>query len=130
MVPLHDDSHSSDLVPPTDLPTQNESLSRRPINPPNRYGDWHYSFTAMAGTLPPVPKTYEEALKSPNAKEWRAVMDAEFESLISNDTWELQPFPPGRQAIKCKWVFAYKTKPDGSLDRFKARLVAKDYSLP
>ena len=103
-------------------------LGSRPINPPNRYGDWHYSFTAMAGTLPPVPKTYEEAVNSPHAHEWRAAMDAEFEALIANDTWELRPLPPGRQPIKCKWVYAYKTKPDGSLDHFKARLVAKCYS--
>lgn len=55
-------------------------------------------------------------------------MDAEFKALLANDTWELRPLPPGRQPIKCKWVYAYKTKPDGSLDRFKARLVAKGYS--
>ena len=79
----------------------------------------------MAGTLPPVPKTYEEAVNSPNAKEWKAAMDAEFDALIANDTWELRPLPLGRQPIKCKWVYAYKTKPDGSLDCFKARLVAK-----
>jgi hypothetical protein len=82
----------------------------------------------MAGTLPPVPKTYEEAVNSVHAKEWKAAMDAEFDALIANDTWELRPLPPGRQPIKCKWVYAYKTKPDGSLDRFKARLVAKGYS--
>ena len=82
----------------------------------------------MAGTLPPVPKSYDEAIASPHAKEWKAAMDAEFEALLANDTWELRPLPPGRQPIKCKWVYAYKTKPDGNLDRFKARLVAKGYS--
>ena len=127
-IPLEDHTQSSVSVNTEDLIDLHEPLGRRNINPPNRYGDWHYNFTAMAGTLPPVPKSYEEALKSPNAKEWRAAMDAEFEALISNDTWELRPLPPDRQAIKCKWVFAYKTKPDGSLDRFKARLVAKGYS--
>ena len=113
---------------PVNSSNQPTPLGQRPINPPNRYGDWHYSFTAMAGTLPPVPKSYDEAINSPHAKEWQAAMDAEFEALIANDTWELRPLPPGRQPIKCKWVYAYKTKPDGSLDRFKARLVAKGYS--
>ena len=134
--PLHQSAsdpiivHDNISIPsaPVNSSNQPTPLGQRPINPPNRYGDWHYSFTAMAGTLPPVPKSYDEAINSPHAKEWQAAMDAEFEALIANDTWELRPLPPGRQPIKCKWVYAYKTKPDGSLDRFKARLVAKGYS--
>ena len=82
----------------------------------------------MAGTLPPVPKTYKEALQSPFASQWQAAMDEEFDSLITNKTWRLTNLPPGRKAIRCKWVYALKTKPDGSLDRFKARLVAKGRS--
>ena len=38
-------------------------------------------------------------------------------SLIVDDTWELQPLPLGRTPIHCK------TKPNGSLDQCKARLV-------
>ena len=128
LIPLIALSPSSDSLAPEDSLSQSAPLGNRQINPPARYGDWYYSFTAMAGTLPPVPKSYEEALKSPNAKEWKEAMDAEFQALIANDTWELRPLPPGRQPIQCKWVFAYKTKPDGSLDRFKARLVAKGFS--
>lgn len=82
----------------------------------------------MAGTLPPVPKTYKKALQSPFASQWQAAMDEEFDSLITNKTWRLTNLPPGRKAIRCKWVYALKTKPDGSLDRFKARLVAKGFS--
>ena len=103
-------------------------MSCRPINPPSRYGDWYYSFSAMAGTLPSVPKTYKEAMESPLAHKWKEVCDEEFDSLLTNHTWRLTHLPEGRKAIKCKWVFALKTKPDGSLDRFKARLVAKGCS--
>lgn len=57
--------------------SQHASLGARPINPPDRYGDWHYSFTAVGGTLPPVPKTYEETINSLfMLKEWKAAMDA------------------------------------------------------
>ena len=104
------------------------SLSRREVHPPIRYGDWYYAFSAMAGTLPPVPKSYKEAIESPYATQWRAAMDEEFNILITNKTWRLTTLPPGRKAIRCKWVYALKTKPDGSLDRFKARLVAKGCS--
>jgi histone deacetylase 1/2 len=33
--------------------------------------------------------------------------------------------PLGRNAIGNKWVFKVKAKPDGSVDRFKAQLVAQ-----
>lgn len=66
-IPLADPPSPSDPIVPKNSTSQHDSLGSRPINPPNRYGDWHYSFTAMAGILPPVPKTYEEAVNSPNA---------------------------------------------------------------
>ncbi|KAI9918954.1 hypothetical protein PsorP6_011913 [Peronosclerospora sorghi] len=38
------------------------------------------------------------------------------------------PLPPGRKAVKSKWVFKKKTLADGSLDKYKARVVAKGFS--
>ena len=49
------------------------------------------------------------------------------ESLISNRTWKLVNLPLGCKTISCKWVFRKKLKPDGSIDKFKARLVAKAF---
>ena len=37
-----------------------------------------------------------------------AILD-EYESLIQNSTWTLSPLPPGRSAIKGKWIFTFKT---------------------
>ena len=82
----------------------------------------------MTATLPSVPKTYQEAVTGSFAKQWIQAMNEEFDSLLTNDTWRLTPLSTGRKAIKCKWVYALKTKPDGSLKRFKARLVAKGCS--
>ena len=119
---------SPQISPVTQVVNSSSSMSRRHINPPIRYGDWYYAFSAMAGTLPSVPKTYKETIHGPFATQWKAAMDEEFHSLITNKTWRLTNLPPGRKAIRCKWVYALKTKPDGSLDRFKARLVAKGCS--
>ena len=48
-------------------------------------------------------------------------------SLISNRTWKLVDLPSSWKTIGCKWVLRKKLKPDGSIDEFKARLVAKDF---
>jgi Reverse transcriptase (RNA-dependent DNA polymerase) len=36
--------------------------------------------------------------------------------------------PPGKKAVGCKWVFTVKQNPEGKIERYKARLVAKEYS--
>lgn len=48
-------------------------------------------------------------------------------SLKKNETWNLEPLPPNRQAIDCKWVYKIKRKPNGSIDRYKVRLCAKGF---
>ncbi|CAI7875745.1 unnamed protein product [Closterium sp. NIES-54] len=75
--------------------------------------------------LPGEPATVEEALSGPQKEEWKAAMDAEFNSLIENETWELVELPEGRRPISSKWVFKVKSGADGALERFKSRLVAK-----
>ena len=46
-------------------------------------------------------------------------------ALDDNGTWDLVPLPTRNKAIGCRWVFAMKFNPDGSVTRLKARLVAK-----
>jgi hypothetical protein len=40
----------------------------------------------------------------------------------------LVDLPSGKSAISCKWVYKIKTKSDGSIKRYKARLIAKGYA--
>ncbi|KAL0386674.1 UNVERIFIED_CONTAM: Retrovirus-related Pol polyprotein from transposon TNT 1-94 [Sesamum latifolium] len=71
------------------------------------------------------PATYEEAVTSPNANEWITAMKEEMSSMAKNNVWELVDLPAGRKTIGSKWVLKVKRKADGSIDKFKARLVTK-----
>ena len=74
------------------------------------------------------PLTINEALQSPDRVEWQAAMAKELESLEANKTWTLVPLPMGRSPISCKWVLKKKLNPDGTVARYKARLVARGFS--
>lgn len=54
-------------------------------------------------------------------------MTDEFLALQRNNTWSLVSLPEGRKAIRCKWVFRVKENPDGSINKYKAHLVAKGF---
>ena len=42
--------------------------------------------------------------------------------------WDLVELPHGKNAVGCKWVFTIKLKANGSIDRDKAKLVAKGFT--
>lgn len=65
----------------------------------------------------------KQALAQP---EWLKFMEVEYYSLIKNDTWFLTLLSPHRNTICCKWVFKVKENSDGSINKYKARLVAKE----
>jgi hypothetical protein len=54
-------------------------------------------------------------------------MDLELDALMKNKTWHLIPAMKGRNIVGCKWVYKIKRKQDDSLDRYRARLVAKGF---
>ena len=71
------------------------------------------------------PKSYEEAAKQ---SEWVQAMNKEIEALSNNNTWDLVDLPIGKKAISSKWVYKVKLKSDGTLERFKARLVIRGFT--
>jgi len=71
------------------------------------------------------PKSVKQALTDPN---WLLVMRQEYEASMRNHTWDLVPLPPDRQPIGCKWVFQVKENADASINKYRARLVAKNFN--
>jgi hypothetical protein len=54
-------------------------------------------------------------------------MQEELTSHLENQTWTLREMPPGARPISHKWVFVRKLAADGSIARYKARLVAHGF---
>ena len=74
-----------------------------------------------------APKTYNEAVKSPNVDEWKSAMDEEMQSLLDNNTFDIVELPQGKSTVGGRWVYAVKEGPNGE-DMYKARFVAKGFS--
>jgi len=71
------------------------------------------------------PTSYIQAVKH---EEWREAMDNEIKELEQNDTWIVVDLSASKHVIGCKWVYKVKFKSDGTLKRYKVRLVAKGYN--
>ena len=70
------------------------------------------------------PRHYQAALGIPH---WRSAMEQEYQGLLKNGMWRLVPPHSGVNIIDSKWVFKVKRHADGSIERYKARLVARGF---
>ncbi|GKA06177.1 ribonuclease H-like domain-containing protein, partial [Tanacetum coccineum] len=73
----------------------------------------------------PIPKSHFLALKDPN---WCNAMYDEYNALVKNGTWILVPRPTDANLVRSMWLFKNKFHADGTLSRYKARLVANGSS--
>lgn len=79
------------------------------------------------------PKAYLAAVEPTSVsqalidKRWQQAMQEEYSALMKNHTWDLVKLPPGKTPIRCKWIYRIKYNSDGTINRFKAWLVAKGF---
>ena len=77
----------------------------------------------------PIPKSYRAAINDPvYGPKWRTAIQEELKGLGVNGTWKEEIPPKGVNLVSTRWVFTVKVKADGTLDRYKARLVARGFS--
>lgn len=77
----------------------------------------------------PIPQTYFEAIGDKVwGVGWKEAVDKELIALAANHTWEVVTPPRGANIVTSKWVFNTKFNTDGSLEKLKARLVARGFS--
>ena len=74
------------------------------------------------------PRTLKEALKRPDADKWYHAAAEEVQSLIENGTFRVRERLSTDKPIGARWVLRVKRKADGSIERYKGRVVAKGYS--
>lgn len=70
------------------------------------------------------PVTVQEALNDPK---WLKAMKDEYDALISNGTWSLILKQTDHKIVGNQWLYRIKYNTDGSVAKYKVRLVAKGF---
>jgi hypothetical protein len=55
-------------------------------------------------------------------------MTKEYQSIIKNDVWEIVPRSNSKDLVSSRWLFKIKHATDGSIEKYKARFVARGFS--
>jgi hypothetical protein len=84
-----------------------------------------HSIRLHQSQLSPPPNNWGQMLKHPEAQGFQAAAQAEIDQLRENDTWTEVQAPQDHQVLPLRWVFTYKTDPEGYLVRYKARLCVR-----
>jgi hypothetical protein len=59
---------------------------------------------------------------------WQDAMTEEYQSILKNDVWDVVPRPEGKSVVTSKWIYKIKHVVDGSIEKYKARFVARGFS--
>ena len=55
-------------------------------------------------------------------------MHEEYQSIMKNDVWDVVPRPERKSVVTTKWIYKIKHAADGSIEKYKARFVARGFS--
>ena len=71
------------------------------------------------------PSSFEEVVQEPT---WVDAMVEEYDSIVRNSAWEIVPRPVGKSVVGSRWIYKVKQVADGSVEKYKARFVARGFS--
>ena len=132
LVDEREDTEESRSMPKWLVQTLRDSKLNAPLSSCTRSGSHSADYASNCYALvvsnmcdEEEPVSYNEAQ---NFEKWMTVMQCEYDAIMKNGTWSLCDLPPGKKAISTKWVYKLKCKPDGSVECYEARLVAKGYA--
>ena len=75
----------------------------------------------------PIPRGLRQALASDHRDRWLEAIYTEYHSILSHNVFEAIrrcDVPPGVDVMRCHCIFTVKANKDGSIERYKCRLVA------
>eukprot|EP00253_Pinus_taeda_P029363 PITA_29363 len=55
-------------------------------------------------------------------------MVEEYDSIVRNSAWEIVPRLEGKSVVGLRWIYKVKQAADGSVEKYKARFVARGFS--
>ena len=55
-------------------------------------------------------------------------MIEEYQSIMKNDVWDVVPRPKEKSVVTSKWIYKIEHAADGSIEKYKARFVARCFS--
>ncbi|XP_078433654.1 uncharacterized protein LOC144704941 [Wolffia australiana] len=116
-----------DLHLPVDLQKGTRSCTLHPISHNVNYDRLRPTYRAFSLSLTSesIPRSHLEALSIPH---WKEAMDQEYAALTKRRTWILVSRLRNMNIVTCRWIFTVNYKPDGTVDRYKARLVARGFT--
>lgn len=65
--------------------------------------------------------------KASNQQVWKDAIMEEHQSIIKNDVWDIIPRTKGKSVVSSKWLFKIKHIVNGSIEKYKAKFVARDF---
>ena len=71
------------------------------------------------------PSSFEEADK---LQVWKNSMLEEYRSILKNNVWDIVSRPKEKSMVSSKWIYKIKHAADGSVEKFKARFVARGFT--
>eukprot|EP00253_Pinus_taeda_P032345 PITA_32345 len=95
--------------------------ARRNYKRERKHPDRYHALVAQVGE----PSSFQEAAQH---QVWVDVMVGEYSSIMVNDVWEVVPRPQDRSVVGLRWIYKIKYAIDDSVEKYKARFVAKGYA--
>ena len=82
---------------------------------------------ALIGALGMEPKSLNDVLSGPHAKEWQTALNYEIGQLQKLSTWVIEDLSKGHTAIPCSTVLKEKHGPDGEITSYWVCIVTSGH---